>query len=65
MANEETTDTSGSLNQDVSNADSVSSGLVPREVSLVIRNPNENLITHIVQQLVTAKVDFKVVQRSN
>ena len=35
------------------------------EVSLVIKNPDDNLVTNIVNQLVTAKVDFKVLQGSS
>ncbi|KAJ5454551.1 uncharacterized protein N7458_005507 [Penicillium daleae] len=61
---QEAQDTSSPGDEDPSHAGPSSLASSPQEVSLVIQNPDENLITRMVHELVTAKVDFKVVQGS-
>lgn len=62
---ETTPDFLNTVNVNSETVDPSSLSFKSREVSLVIQNPSENLVTCMVQQLVTAKVDFKVVQGSS
>ncbi|KAJ5910785.1 uncharacterized protein N7473_000088 [Penicillium subrubescens] len=61
---QEARDTFSLVDGDLSPLDPSSSASSAQEVSLVIQNPDQNLITRMVNELVTAKVDFKVVQGS-
>jgi energy-coupling factor transporter ATP-binding protein EcfA2 len=61
---QEARDTFSLVDGDLSPLDPSSSASSAQEVSLVIQNPDQNLITRKVNELVTAKVDFKVVQGS-
>jgi energy-coupling factor transporter ATP-binding protein EcfA2 len=61
---QEARDTFSLVDRDPSPVDPSSSASSAQEVSLVIQNPDENLITRMIHELVTAKVDFKVVQGS-